>query len=73
MFKICILILKKYSGKLFDKSFEDILFELGTISNSDIFNQQFFDDISNMKLSNRLINEIEKEYEDIIIRTKYNY
>ena len=73
IFKICIVILKKYSEKLIDKSFEDILFIINGLTNSNIFEDEFFRDVSKVKLSNRIIEEIENEYEKIVIRSINNY
>jgi ecotropic viral integration site 5 protein len=73
IFKISIVILMTYSDKLIDKKFEDILYILGNLSNSNIFTQEFFYEVQKLKLSNSLIDEIEKEYENIIIRSTYNY
>ena len=72
IFSICIVILTRYAGVLVDKSFEDVLFILGGLANSAIFDETFFDEVAATRISNQLIDELEKEYEKIVIGFSLN-
>jgi hypothetical protein len=65
LFKVCIGIMSRYESQLVNQSLEHILSVLSSISNSDIFDSSFFNDLNNLPLSNSLIHTIKQEYKSI--------
>lgn len=66
MFKAGIVILKRMSGQLIGTKFEDIMMALASVQGSsplvEVFEPDFIAEVSQVSLTNCLLNELEAEY-----------
>ena len=72
IFRICLQILVVLSPALFNKSFEEILFELSSLSSKDIFTKSFFQSAVKIKVTSRLIKSIKLEFKSLKQLTTHN-
>ncbi|CAG9332307.1 unnamed protein product [Blepharisma stoltei] len=72
VFKTAITILDAVSGDIYGARFEDIMFRLTNVQVSssfkEVFNEDFISKIRDVNISNRLLRDLESEYENLKLR-----
>lgn len=66
VFKVSLNIIKHYQKSLIDQSYETILSELSSVSQSDIFTDAFFTEAARLPVTSSLLAEFKAQYKKIV-------